>query len=228
MKSPLTTILFDMDNTLFDLVGAQIAACHAVAEHLGMGEGTSLFEDYFMHDKRGFESHENIRDYLNDHSLPVEGNYHQACGIYERVKLDSIVPYPDVCETLVGLRQDGYHLGIITDAHSRDATRRLEKSGLLQHFSGLVSYDMARVKKPAHEPFLMALEMMRAAPENTLLIGDSPHRDIRPARDLGILAVYARYGDRFSSVRDCPEADFIINGMDELRAIIQSLEMGQK
>jgi putative hydrolase of the HAD superfamily len=223
MKSPLTTILFDMDNTLFDLVGAQIASCDAVATHLGQTDGKSLFEDYFMSDLRGFESHENIRDYLIDRSLPAEDNYHEARKIYERVKLDNVVPYPGVPETLTELRQKGYNMGIITDAHSLDAMRRLEKSGLLPYFCGVVAYDMVRVKKPAHEPFLFALEMMRALPENTLLVGDSPRRDIRPARDLGFLTVYARYGDRFSEERECPEADFIINRMDELLPIIQNL-----
>ena len=39
----VTTLLFDMDNTLFDLVGAQIAACQSVARHLNQGRrGGSL------------------------------------------------------------------------------------------------------------------------------------------------------------------------------------------
>jgi putative hydrolase of the HAD superfamily len=223
MNSPLTTVIFDMDNTLFDLVGAQIAACQAVTAFLGIDCGNSLFEDYFMQDTRGFESHENIRDFLQDHSLQVDGNYHAACGIYERVKLDYIVPYAGVRETLADIQSRSYPMAIITDAHSRDAMRRLEKSGLLPFFTSIVAYDMVQVKKPAHEPFLFALEMMRAGPETTLLVGDSPHRDIRPAKDMGFKTVYARYGDRFSGIRECPEADFIINGMDELIPIVRSL-----
>ena len=222
MRPPVTTLLFDMDNTLFDLVGAQIAACHAVAEHLGQSDGNALFDAYFMSDLRGFESHENIRDYLRDRSIPENGNFHAACRIYETVKLDRIIPYAGVQPTLEKLRRDGFHMAIITDAHSRDATRRLERSGLLPFFDGIVAYDMVRVKKPAREPFICALEMLRAGPAETLLVGDSPRRDIRPARDLGMRTVYARYGDRFSEVRECPEADFIINGMDELIPIIDS------
>jgi putative hydrolase of the HAD superfamily len=224
MKSPLTTVLFDMDNTLFDLVGAQIAACRAVAGYFGRDDGDSLFEDFFMSDYRGFESHENIKDYMDRHSLSANGNYQEARRIYEKVKLDAIIPYPGVHDTLTGIKSMGYHMAIITDAHSRDALLRLEKSGLLPFFAGLVSFDMVMVKKPAHEPFLFALEMMRTVPDSTLLVGDSPRRDIAPARDLGFKTVYARYGDRFSQVRDCPNADYIINGMDELIPIIQAIE----
>jgi putative hydrolase of the HAD superfamily len=222
MRLPVTTLLFDMDNTLFDLVDAQIAACHAVAEHLGQADGTTLFDHYFMSDLRGFESHENIRDYLRDRSIPENGNFHTACRIYETVKLDRITPYAGVLPTLEKFRRDGFHMAIITDAHSRDATRRLERSGLLPFFDGMVAFDMVGVKKPAREPFLCALEMLRAGPGETLLVGDSPRRDIRPARDLGICTVYARYGDRFSDIRECPDADFIINAMDELIPIIDS------
>jgi putative hydrolase of the HAD superfamily len=227
LQKALTTILFDMDNTLFDLVGAQIAACHAVTASLGRNDGESLFADYFMKGHHGFENHENIRDYLTDRSLPINENFQPARVIYERVKLDQIVAYPGVRETLFEIRQRGYRMGIITDAHSRDANRRLERSGLLQFFDGLVSYDMVMIKKPAPEPFLVALEMMGAVPKSTLLVGDSPRRDIRPARDLGICTVYARYGDRFSLIRECPEADFIINRMDELPGIIRSRENGE-
>jgi putative hydrolase of the HAD superfamily len=225
MNVRIRTILFDMDNTLFDLVGAQIAACRAVTRYLGQPESDALFEDYFMSDYRGFESYENIRDYLHDRSIPEDGNFREACRIYETVKLDQTVPYEGIPAMLEKLRLAGLPMAIITDAHSRDATRRLEKTGLLPFFCGVVSYDMVRVKKPAHEPFLCALEMMRADAGDTLLIGDSPHRDIRPARDLGIRTVYARYGDRFSGVRDCPEADFVIDRIDELIPILGSLRV---
>ena len=228
MRSPLTTILFDMDNTLFDLVGAQNTACNAVAAFFGRNDGDMLYENYFLSDFRGFESHENIHDYMHDHNLPDNGNYPAACRIYEQVKLDSIVPYDGVRETLLALQDHGYNMAIITDAHSRDATRRLEKSGLLPHFAGIIAFDLVGVKKPAPVPFLTALEMMRAGPENTLLVGDSPRRDIHPARALGISTVYARYGDRFSRVRECPDADFIINGMDELLPIINTLNEGRE
>jgi len=221
MKTQITTLLFDMDNTLFDLVSAQITACRAVAEYLGQPDVDVLFEKYFMCDYRGFESHENILDYLKDRQMPVEIQYHGACRIYEEVKLAHIIPYDGITAALSKFRNHGFHMAIITDAYSRDATRRLEHAGLLPFFDGVVAYDMVMVKKPAREPFLLALDMMRAGADETILIGDSPHRDIRPAREMGIRTIYARYGDRFSGVRECHDADFIVNHPDELITIIE-------
>jgi putative hydrolase of the HAD superfamily len=217
--TPVTTLLFDMDNTLFDLVSAQIAACQAVVQLLGHDDGEELFS-YFLTPAHGFESHENIRQYMNERSIPLDGLFRKACQVYETVKLQHIFTYEGVTDTLRSLQTREYTMGIVTDAHSRDATLRMEKTGLLQFFCCMITYDMVKVKKPAPEPFLFALEMMKASPHETVLVGDSPRRDIEPCRDLGIRTVYARYGDRFSRDRNPVAADFIIDAMEELPEIL--------
>jgi len=218
----ITTLLFDMDNTLFDLVGAQITSCHAVTRFLGTDDGDELFE-YFLRPVRGFESHENILDYMSDRSLSPDGIFKDVCRIYEAEKLHHITPYSGVMETLEILKELGYPMGIVTDACAKDATLRLEKAGLLPFFCGMVTYDMVGVKKPAPDPFLVALDMMKAETHEVLLVGDSPRRDIEPCRKLGIRSVYARYGDRFSDDRSEFNADFTIDAMDELPGILAGL-----
>lgn len=218
----ITTLLFDMDNTLFDLVGAQISSCHAITKFLGNDDGEKLFE-YFLRPVHNFESHNHIFDYMADQSLSSDGLYNDACRIYESEKLRHITPYAGVKETLESLKQSGYPMAIVTDAFSKDAIMRLEKVGLLPYFCGMVSYDMVGVKKPSPEPFLFALEMMKAKAQQVLLIGDSPRRDIEPCKKLGIRTVYARYGDRFSQHRSECEADFTIDAMDELPQILTRL-----
>jgi putative hydrolase of the HAD superfamily len=208
-----------MDNTLFDLVKAQIDACQAVVQYLGQDKGEELFS-YFLSPDHGFESHENIRQYMNERCIPLENMFRKACHIYETIKLQQITPYKGVAETLQLLQERGYSMGIVTDAHSRDATLRLEKTGLFPFFCCIVSYDMVKVKKPAHDPFLLALDMMKTGPSGAVLIGDSPRRDIEPCRLLGIRTVYARYGDRFSYDRTDVPADFIIDSLIDLPEIL--------
>lgn len=211
-----------MDNTLFDLVGAQMAACQAVTRSLGIPEENSLFP-YFLRPSHGFESHENILDFMQDNRIPVPGSYDKARRIYEKEKIRAITPYPGVVETLALIRDQGFPMGIVTDAHSRDAVLRLEKTGLLPFFSCMVTYDMVRVKKPASEPFIIALDMLQSVADEVLLVGDSLRRDIEPGRTLGIRTVYARYGDRFSDDRSSVQADYTIDTMAELPEILSSL-----
>jgi putative hydrolase of the HAD superfamily len=219
---PLTTVLFDMDNTLFDLRDAQVTACSAVAESLGRSDGEELFRDYFCSGVHGYESHENIRSYLADRSCMDEGEFARARRVYEQVKIDRIVAYSGVPETLAVLKKEGYNMAVITDAHSFQAMRRLEKTRLFGFFDSVVTFDMVKVKKPDPGPFLAALDMMKARPQNALLVGDSPRRDICPARELGIRTVYARYGDLPSAGQDCSGADYVIDSMNGLLPILES------
>jgi len=221
--SPVTTMLFDMDNTLFDLFEAQVAACQAVVQLVGNDDGNELLS-YFLSPVNGYESHENIRQYMNERGIFVDELFKKACRVYETEKLQHIVPYEGVGDTLQLLRSEGYNMGIVTDAHSRDATLRLLKTGLLEFFCCMVSYDMVKVKKPDPAPFQCALEMLNASPGETVLVGDSPRRDIEPCRNLGIRTVYARYGDRFSMDRNSVTADFSIDRMGELPEILFRLE----
>ena len=208
-----------MDNTLFDLVGAQMAACREVTRSLGFTEENSLYP-YFLRPVHGYESHENILDFIRDRGLPESGSYENARWIYEQEKIRNIILYPGVVDTLNHFQDEGIPMGIITDAHSRDAVRRLEKTGLLPFFSCMVTYDLVGVKKPAHEPFLTALDMLQSTADEVLLVGDSPRRDIEPGKTLGFRTAYARYGDRFSDDRSSVREDYILDSIAELPEII--------
>jgi putative hydrolase of the HAD superfamily len=221
-SKPVRAVIFDMDNTLFDLVGAQMTACDAVTRSLGVA-GENLLFPYFLRPVHGFESHENILDFMQDYGLCSPESYENARRIYEQEKIRAITPYPGVVDTLTRIRDRGLPMGIVTDAHSRDAVRRLEKAGLLPFFTCMVTYDLVRVKKPAREPFITALDMLKSTADEVILVGDSPRRDIEPGKCLGIRTVYARYGDRFSDDRSSVQADYTLDTMAQLPEILFSL-----
>ena len=153
-----------MDNTLFDLVGAQEAACDCVVRHLGHDDGNELFS-YFLMGSHGFESTENIRQYMQERRIPTNGMYGDACRIYAKEKLRHITPYPGVTQTLQAIRERGFTTGIVTDAEQIDATLRLGKCGLTTFFDCMVTFDRVGIKKPAPAPFFWPLR--RSAPGRT-------------------------------------------------------------
>ncbi|MBP1909401.1 HAD family hydrolase [Methanolobus bombayensis] len=222
----LRGIIFDMDNTLFDFVEAKIVACTEVVSFLGAGDPGELFE-YFRRETHGFENPENIKDYLFDNGLDPIQNYQRCVTIYETHKIDHIRLYPDVRETLEELNEIGLPLGIVTDANSNNARKRLEKTGLEKLVQSLTAHDMTGAKKPDHAPFKYALESMKLNASETLFVGDSLRRDIAPSKELGMMTAYAAYGDR-NSAKDRTSGEYkpdrTLNNFREVLEIVRELK----
>ncbi len=219
LHTPISTLLFDMDNTLFDLVFAKTQACRAVTGRMGVGNAEELFS-YFLRKQGGFEDPENIRDYMTDYSSYTEDLYLECVSLFSEVQTLNLVPYPWVEKTLALLKSSGFSMGIVTDARLPNAMLRLEKTGLSRFFDPVVTHDMTGAHKPSTLPFLCALVRMNARAKETLLIGDSPRRDIAPGVILGMGTVYARYGDRFSRPALNGGADHAIDAFPELLDIL--------
>lgn len=219
MPGPFTSLLFDMDNTLFDLVLAKTRACGEVTRRIGIGTAGNLFS-YFLRKQGGFEDPGNIRDFMIDHSCYDQELYMDCVSVYCEEKLRYIAPYPGVEDTLVLLKESGFRMGIVTDAHLPDTSLRLGRTRLARFFDHVITYEMTGAHKPSTLPFLCALVRMNATAKETMLVGDSPRRDIAPGVVLGMRTVYARYGDRFSRPTRDGGADHVIDSFPELLDII--------
>lgn len=211
--------IFDMDNTLFDFVSAKLRACNAVVEHLGAGDGPTLFE-YFRRPHVGFEDHENILDYLADIGVQDKECYDCCCGIYDEVKLASITPYPGIHDTLRRFRDVGLRLAVVTDAVEKNAVRRLKKVDLFREFDSLVTPDISGKRKPELDSFLLACRRVGVKAQDTMVIGDSPRRDIAPGRVLGMVTIYAAYGDLTFSEEQHYDADIIVKRPSDLMDLV--------
>ncbi|HPH34372.1 MAG TPA: HAD family hydrolase [Methanoregulaceae archaeon] len=220
MTGPFKTLLFDMDNTLFDLVHAKNKACQAVTARLGVGDAEDLFS-YFLRRQGGFDDPENIRDFMLDHSCYERGLFWECTSLYREIQTRNLTPYSGVEQTLTLLTLAGFRLGIVTDAWRADATTRLEATGLSPFFDHVVTHEMTGTHKPSSLPFLLALVRLNATARETLLVGDSPRRDIAPAGILGMCTVYARYGDRFSHPKSDGGADHAIDSFPQLLEILE-------
>jgi putative hydrolase of the HAD superfamily len=186
-------VVFDMDNTLFDFIRAKRHACREIVTFLDSGNPNEIF-DYFITKGHGFESHENIREYLVDRGEYTPRVFRECCRIYEEEKLAVIEPYPGVREGLECACSLGLALAVLTDASREQARARLGKTGLLGYFGEIISYDMTGEKKPGMAPFLAALDRLGTRPHETILVGDSIRRDIAPAGELGFITMHAVYG----------------------------------
>jgi len=70
------------------------------------------------------------------------------------------------------------------------------------------------VRKPNPKPFQRALDFFQVKPDEAIMVGDWPERDVKGAGQLGMVTVFARYGD----TKDAKEsgADHDIDDIFEL------------
>jgi len=187
-------ILFDMDNTLYDFAEAKIIACDRVAEIVGDGTGEELLR-HFLTGPHGFENHENIRDFMKLKGVDSNKIFEESVTVYEELKLSSIKLYPGVKETLGKIEGGGYRMAIVTDADTENAEKRLNKTEIREYFEFIVTPDVTGKRKPSHDNFHRALKSIDASPEKSMVVGDSPRREIVPGNEMGLFTVYAKYGD---------------------------------
>jgi putative hydrolase of the HAD superfamily len=226
LQAAPSAILFDLDNTLVDLVHAKREACRAIVREAGTGEADVLFS-YFLRDLHGFEDPRNILEFLADHGSHSREMGEECVRIYEEVKIRCTCAYDGVPELLERLRTRGIALAIVTDASRENARKRLEKTGISDYFLCLVTPETAGARKPAPASFLHALAELGISAKEGLAVGDSLRRDIVPARAIGLITVYAAYGDRFSAVRQEENpAHHTIHRPLDLLDLIPGLEPG--
>ncbi len=212
-----------MDNTLFDFVEAKIKACKAVVEYLGLDDEWELL-NYFLRGKHGFEDNRNIEDFMLDKGVYSQGKFEECCRIYEEVKLGHIKPYSGVREVLERLKEMGMKLAVVTDALNGHALKRLQRAELLHYFDVVVSGDMTGKRKPEPDSIRLALNRLGVRPEEAVMVGDSIRRDIEAGKRLGMITVYAAYGDRNFFENRRGGADFTVESIEDLLTILPGLK----
>ena len=120
-------------------------------------------------------------------------------------ELENEIPlelYPDVEPTLSKLSNDGYFLGLISNAPP-DTARVVEVLGLRKHLRSVVISGDVGYSKPHPEIFRIALKEAGVDPMDALHVGDYYEADIIGARNAGIKGLLIdREGSQMGL--DCP------------------------
>ena len=116
------------------------------------------------------------------------------------------------------LSRRGIKLALLSDAPSREAWLRLCYINFHHIFSNVVTFDDTGERKPSPKPFNKALELLGVKPEEALMVGDWPERDIKGAKAVGMKTAFARYGDTFGTIEH--DADYELKDISELLKIV--------
>lgn len=221
----IKAIIFDLDNTLVNFIAMKKRAITAAVEAM-IDAGLEQPQDeivqriWQIYDERGYE-HQTVFDDLLENLFGKIDHKILASGIvaYRQAREASLVTYPHVSSTLIELTKMGFKLAVVSDAPTREAWLRLCYLKLHHVFDAVVTYEDTFKRKPDPAPFLKALSLLNVPAEATLMIGDWAERDMLGAKQLGMITVFARYGDVFDTKE--PGADYEINDIGELLSILE-------
>ena len=89
-----------------------------------------------------------------------------------------------------------YELHIITNGFEEVQLRKMTSSNITKYFKTITNSEMAGVKKPNPIIFNHALEVAKAKPHESIMIGDSYEADILGALNVGYDAIFFNYNNQ--------------------------------
>jgi len=116
----------------------------------------------------------------------------------------------------------GLKLGIVANIWSGGMKPVLARFEIEDFFHTTVADMDVGFAKPDPRIFRLALENLRLAPEEVLMVGDNPKNDIKGAHDLGMSTIRLMRGPNRIQP-DCVEANFKIRNFSTLPSIIHRL-----
>jgi phosphoglycolate phosphatase len=135
---------------------------------------------------------------------------------YREHMLDATTLYPSVREALDQLHEADVPLAVLTNKPVRFSIRLIEGLGLETHFFRVYGGNSFEEKKPHQIGIQMLMAESNAAPDRTVMVGDSAV-DVRTARNAGVQACGVSWGFQPETFAQAPP-DFVIDDMRELCA----------
>lgn len=210
-------ILFDVDGTIVDSQNIIVAAQQMAFAAHGLEPpsreralsivGLSLVEAFTV---------------LVGPDGPVEGlaeAYRNAFSTLRQDPANAEPLFPGAAECLarLGRRRDAI-LGIATGKSRRGVRHLLERHGWHDVFATIQTADDAP-SKPHPAMILQAMEEVGAAPDETVMIGDSSY-DMAMGRAAGVLSVGVSWGFQPVAALQGAGAHHIVNSYDELEPFL--------
>lgn len=217
----INTIIFDLDGTIADTIGAIRSGINLTMRRLGYPEKN--YEE--IRNAINYGARHLVRECMPPAMQNDEAKLDEAFAIYEECYTltfrETDRPYDGIAETMSELARRGYTIAVFSnkqDFFVTELVKQLVPDGVCRLARG------QRPSTPAKPDRGVSLALCRelgADPENCALVGDS-HIDMRTAKNAGFLAVGVSWGYRPEVLRE-EGADHIVNHPHELLALFPPL-----
>ncbi|NVJ57229.1 MAG: HAD family hydrolase [Vibrionaceae bacterium] len=162
-----------------------------------------------------------IQSLLAEQGVMVDQAAGQAAQAYfDQQRMEAFCFFPGVAELLVSLREK-YRLVVITNGPIFSQHPKLAAVNMVEWVDHIIVGGEEPEEKPAASIFQKALDLVDAAPEEVIHIGDSLSSDIAGANQMGITSVWvdAAGNGNFGDITP----SYTIRTFSELPAILAEL-----
>jgi putative hydrolase of the HAD superfamily len=202
----ITTVLFDLDDTLHDDTTAYRSAARSAAEIVAreraidpqelvdaydgaaMGFWAALTAEHLTRaigDERERMWYEALRLVgIDDRALAA-----RAAQAYVEARASVLALAPGALDVLVALRARGCKLGLVTNGFAATHHDKIDRLGLRELMDAFFLADEVGMVKPDPELFRYACRVLGSEPSRTAMVGDRYERDVTGAREAGLYTV---------------------------------------
>jgi len=210
-------VLFDLDGTLIDSVGAYLEVARIAAQAYGL-EVTERHVRHALASGSNFWKGVVPQD-RNDADAIVKAMSAHARREWPRVLREHGRVFEGIARTLDAIKRLGIRLGIVSGARP-EVLELLRKDGVLDRFDSVVmGADVSR-RKPDPEGIVKCLGELGVAPDAAVYVGDTPV-DIQASRAAGVRAVAVLSGAGDSAMLSAHWPDRLLSSHARLAEIVQ-------
>ena len=162
----ISTILFDWDGCLADTLEAWLVSYHsAIVPHLPWITREFILKNHLMADF----------SLIKQFKLQEETEIRILNSILEQVHTygESVALASDILSTLEYLQDKGIQCAVVSSAPRSFIEPQIKRFKLAHYFPVLITGNDVTRLKPHPEPLLKALDLLKANPEQTIMIGDT-------------------------------------------------------
>ncbi|NRA26184.1 MAG: HAD-IA family hydrolase [Opitutales bacterium] len=219
----IRAILFDLDGTLLDrhsslmlYVHQQMDRCASVLSGIPLPDYLGKVIDLDAH---GHQPKDVV-------FLEVEAHFDLPRNSWKTLLNDFLTHFPHVCvpfpmmhQTLQGLKDRGFELGLVTNGRSASQDPKIDGLGIRHYLGAVLVSEEEGVRKPNPEIFHRALRQLDVLPHETIFVGDNPKADIQAADFVGMKTVWMK--DDYWPIPDAMDGE--ISGLAQLPEFIEHL-----